>query len=112
MDNVRVGKLFATVLPGWQPGCCTRLELTQDSLVRLLMHVSTEMKTWYAWYLNSARWMDRLAEVNRELWLVLSLFVIAGLLNWLITSHGMVLGFYTIPTLFSAYVYGPRRLGL
>ena len=30
------------------------------------------------------RWIDRLAEVNRELWLILSLFVIAALLNWLV----------------------------
>ncbi len=57
----------------------------------------------------SPRWMDRLAEVNRELWLVLSLFVIAGLLNWLVASHGVVLGFYTLPTLFSAYVYGRKH---
>ena len=54
-------------------------------------------------------WMDRLAEVNRELWLVLSLFVIAGMLNWLVASHRMVLGFYTLPTLFSAYVYGRKH---
>ncbi len=53
-----------------------------------------------------SRWLDRLTEVNRELWLVLSLFVIAGMLNWLVASHGVVLGFYTLPTLFSAYVYG------
>src|SRR5450631_3613747 len=51
-------------------------------------------------------WMVRLADVNRELWLLLSLFMIAGLLNWLVASHGMVLGFYTLPTLFSAYVFG------
>ncbi len=55
------------------------------------------------------RWIDRLAEVNRELWLILSLFVIAALLNWLVASHGMILGLYTLPTLFSAYVYGRRH---
>jgi|SRR5450432_1234725 putative nucleotidyltransferase with HDIG domain len=51
-------------------------------------------------------WMVRLADVNRELWLLLSLFIIAGILNRLVASHGMVLGFYTLPTLFSAYVFG------
>src|SRR5438445_3816568 len=56
-----------------------------------------------------SKWIDRVAEVNRELWLILSLFIIAGLLNWLVASHGMILGFYTIPTLFSAYVYGRRH---
>jgi len=52
---------------------------------------------------SSALW---LAQVNRELWLVLSLFVIAGLINWLVASHRLIVGFYTLPTLFAAYVYG------
>ena len=50
-----------------------------------------------------------LARVNQELWLVLSLFVIAGLTNWLVASHHLIVGFYTLPTLFSAYVYGRRH---
>jgi putative nucleotidyltransferase with HDIG domain len=50
-----------------------------------------------------------LARINQELWLVLSLFVIAGLFNWLVTSHRMILGLYTLPTIFSAYVYGRRH---
>src|ERR1022692_4114050 len=48
----------------------------------------------------------RLPQVNQELWLVLSLFIIAGLINWLVASHRLIVGFYTLPTLFSAYVYG------
>src|SRR5260370_19089898 len=51
----------------------------------------------------------RLAKVNQELWLVLSLFIIAGLINWLVASHRLMVGFYTLPTLFSAYVYGRRH---
>ena len=51
----------------------------------------------------------RVAQVNQELWLVLSLFVIAGLINWLVASHRLIVGFYTLPTLFSAYVYGRRH---
>jgi len=50
-----------------------------------------------------------LARVNQELWLVLSLFVIAGLINWLVASHRVIASFYTLPTLFSAYVYGRRH---
>ncbi len=50
-----------------------------------------------------------LATINQELWLVLSLFVIAGLFNWLVASHRMILGLYTLPTIFSAYVYGRRH---
>jgi hypothetical protein len=40
---------------------------------------------------------------------VLSLFIIAGLTNWLVASHHLIVGFYTLPTLFSAYVYGRRH---
>lgn len=56
--------------------------------------------------------LQQCAEVNRELWLVLSLFVIAGLCNFLIANRGMLLSFYTFPTLFSAYYYGKRHATL
>jgi putative nucleotidyltransferase with HDIG domain len=47
--------------------------------------------------------------VNRELWLLLTIFVIAGVLNFLVASGSVVLNFYMLPTLFSAYVYGRRH---
>jgi putative nucleotidyltransferase with HDIG domain len=53
--------------------------------------------------------LRRLAEVNKELWLLLSLFVIAAILNFLLAPHRLLLGFYTLPTLFSAYFYGRRH---
>ena len=56
-----------------------------------------------------SRFKVGLARINQELWLVLSLFVIAGLFNWLVASHRMILGLYTLPTIFSAYVYGRRH---
>lgn len=56
--------------------------------------------------------LGRLEDVNRELWLILSLLIIAAAMNVLITSHRMVLGFYTLPTLFSAYWYGRRHATL
>lgn len=56
-----------------------------------------------------SRFGGSLMRVNRELWLILSLFVVAGLLNWLVVSDRMILGFYTLPTLFSAYVFGRRH---
>jgi putative nucleotidyltransferase with HDIG domain len=59
-----------------------------------------------------ASWQRQFAEVNRELWLILSLLAISALLNRLIASHDMVLGFYTLPTLFSAYYYGRRHATL
>jgi putative nucleotidyltransferase with HDIG domain len=50
-----------------------------------------------------------LADVNRELWLLLSLFGIAALINFLIASHSVMLNFYVLPTIFSAYFYGRRH---
>ncbi len=49
------------------------------------------------------------AEVNKELWLVLSLIGLAGLMNYLIASQRMILGLYTLPTLLSAYFFGRRH---
>lgn len=55
---------------------------------------------------------QHLSDVNRELWLLLSLFALAALLNSLLDAHRMLLGLYTLPTLFSAYVYGRRHATL
>ncbi len=60
----------------------------------------------------SSALMRKLNEVNRELWLILSLFLVAFLLNSLVSMHRVVLGFYFMPTLFSAYVYGRRHATL
>jgi len=35
--------------------------------------------------------------------------LLAAALNFLVASHRMVLGFYSLPTLFAAYVYGRRH---
>ncbi len=48
-------------------------------------------------------------EVNKELWLLLSLFVIAGLLNFLVASNRVLLSLYFLPTLYAAYYYGRRQ---
>jgi putative nucleotidyltransferase with HDIG domain len=53
-----------------------------------------------------------LAEVNKELWLILSVVVIAAILNFLVAPHHILLGLYTLPTLFSAYFYGRRHATL
>jgi putative nucleotidyltransferase with HDIG domain len=50
-----------------------------------------------------------LERVNKELWVVLSLFAIALLLNHLIAAQKMVLSFYMLPTIASAYFYGRRH---
>jgi putative nucleotidyltransferase with HDIG domain len=53
--------------------------------------------------------LRRLREVNGELWLIISLFAIAMLLNYMVSMHRAVLGFYFFPTIFSAYFYGRRH---
>jgi len=53
--------------------------------------------------------LKNLADVNRELWLLLSLFGIAALTNFLVSSHSVMLNFYVLPTIFSAYFYGRRH---
>lgn len=53
--------------------------------------------------------MTRIAGVNQELWLLLSMFLIAGLINWLVAPYKMLLGLYMLPTLLSAYAYGRKH---
>jgi len=52
---------------------------------------------------------QELKRLNTELWLILSLFVLAAGVNFLVASHHMVLGFYSLPTIFSAYTFGRRH---
>ena len=56
--------------------------------------------------------LKQVEKVNRELWVVLSLFVIAAVLNFAVSGQRMVLAFYTLPTVFSAYHYGRRHATL
>ncbi len=51
-------------------------------------------------------------KVNKELWLLLSMFIIALLLNVLADAQRMLLSFYTLPTLAAAYLYGRRHATL
>ena len=52
-------------------------------------------------------WLNRLKKINGELWLLLSLFVIALILNYMVSMHRVILDFYVLPTLFSAYFFWP-----
>lgn len=56
--------------------------------------------------------LGRIEEVNKELWLLLSLFGICLVLNLVVDGQRMVLSFYTLPTLGSAYLYGRRHATL
>ncbi len=57
----------------------------------------------------SRRVVQNLSAVNSELWLILSLLALAAFLNFAVEGQRVVLGFYTLPTVFSAYVYGRRH---
>ena len=58
---------------------------------------------------SSSGFLHWLSSVNQEIWLVLSILVLAGLLNFIVDAQRMVLGFYALPTLFAAYTYGRRH---
>jgi putative nucleotidyltransferase with HDIG domain len=62
--------------------------------------------------LASSQSMRQFERVNKELWLVLSMFTIALLLNALVGGQKMMLSFYALPTLGSAYLYGRRHATL
>jgi len=56
--------------------------------------------------------MVRLTEVNKELWLILSVVIIAAILNFIVAPHRVLIGLYTLPTLYSAYTFGRRHATL
>jgi putative nucleotidyltransferase with HDIG domain len=56
--------------------------------------------------------VHRLAKVNAELWVILSMFVILGLLNFLVVSDHVLLGLYILPVIVSAYYFGRRHATL
>ena len=53
-----------------------------------------------------------LLKVNKELWLLLSIFFIAWVVNHLVSAQHLILSFYTLPTIFSAYYLGRRHATL
>ena len=55
------------------------------------------------------RIIEQIAAVNKELWIILTMVSIAGIMNYVVTSQYMILGFYTFPTIMSAYYYGRRH---
>jgi putative nucleotidyltransferase with HDIG domain len=54
-------------------------------------------------------WLAGIADVNKELLLILSIVASAGLINLLIAGQRMALTVYNLPTLFAAYYFGRRR---
>ena len=58
------------------------------------------------------RFIRQLQEVNKELWLLLMMFAILAGLNYLVASDRMMLGFYVLPSVYSAYFRGRRHATL
>ena len=50
--------------------------------------------------------------INKELWLLLSLVLIAAMIHFLVASQAVVLVFFFLPTLYSAYHFGRRHATL
>jgi HD-GYP domain-containing protein (c-di-GMP phosphodiesterase class II) len=59
-----------------------------------------------AWRLGIVR------KINKELWLLLSLVLIAAMIHFLVASQAVVLVFFFLPTLYSAYHFGRRHATL
>jgi HD-GYP domain-containing protein (c-di-GMP phosphodiesterase class II) len=53
-----------------------------------------------------------MGNVNKQLWLLLSLVIIAAILNFMISSQRAVLILYFLPTLYSAYNFGRKHATL
>lgn len=55
------------------------------------------------------KWIEKIAETNKELLLVFTIIAFAGLINFFVAGQRLVLTFYNLPTLFAAYYFGRRR---
>ncbi|MGE4559349.1 MAG: HD-GYP domain-containing protein [Desulfobulbus sp.] len=53
--------------------------------------------------------LQRLKQFNKEVWIVLSMLAIAWMLDASIASRYLLLGFYSLPTVVSAYLFGRRQ---
>jgi putative nucleotidyltransferase with HDIG domain len=58
---------------------------------------------------RNAHWIAGLADINKELLLILSIVATAGIINLMISGQRMALTVYNLPTLFAAYYFGKRR---
>jgi putative nucleotidyltransferase with HDIG domain len=58
---------------------------------------------------KNGHWIAGLADVNKELLLILSIVASAGMISLLISGQRMALTIYNLPTLFAAYYFGRRR---
>jgi len=55
------------------------------------------------------KWLRSLTKINKELVLIFSIIVFAGVINFFVAGQKLVLSFYDLPTLFAAYCFGRTR---
>ena len=55
------------------------------------------------------KWISRIAEINKELFLILTIIGAAAIVNFFVAGQRLVLSFYNLPTLMAAYYFGRRR---
>jgi hypothetical protein len=48
-------------------------------------------------------------QINKEFWIIPSMLGAAWMFNTIVASQDLLLGFYTLPTVLSAYLFGRRR---
>ena len=48
-------------------------------------------------------------QANKELWIILFMLSVAWMLNYSVASQYLLLGFYTLPAVVSAYLFGRRQ---
>ena len=48
-------------------------------------------------------------QFNREIWIILSMLGVAWMFNYTVASQYLLLGFYTLPAVLSAYLFGRRQ---
>ncbi|MBM9613499.1 HD domain-containing protein [Desulfobulbus rhabdoformis] len=53
--------------------------------------------------------LAKFKQVNKELWIILSMLTVAWMLNYSVASQYLLLGFYTLPAVVSAYLFGRRQ---
>lgn len=59
-----------------------------------------------------SRILRQVEDANKELWLFFMMFGIAAVLNYTVASDRIMLGFYMLPAVFSAYFFGRRHATL
>jgi HD-GYP domain-containing protein (c-di-GMP phosphodiesterase class II) len=53
-----------------------------------------------------------LGQINKEIWIILSMLGVSWMFNYTIASQYLLLGFYSLPVVLSAYLFGRQQAAL